>query len=314
MQTITLGNSTLQSSRLAYGCWRLTGGARTAADLTPELRAAGKRAVLTAYEAGYTLFDQADIYGASESEKLFGEVLRETPAMRQRVVIVTKGGVRRLDDPPGSPYHFNLSGEYLVRACEGSLKRLGVETIDLYLLHRADWLMQPEEVAAAFAALKTTGKVRYFGVSNFRPSLVSALQAACSMPLVVNQIEISLGHLGALDDGTLDQCLERKMTPMAWSPLGGGQFADGAKRLLKSQEGYRTEKVVPLLDDYAAKHGASRSVVALAWLLKHPAGIMPIVGSTNPDRIRDAVRATEIELSREEWYRLFVAARGEQLP
>lgn len=314
MQTMTLGNSTLQSSRLAYGCWRLTGGARHAAELTPELRDAGKRAVSTAYEAGYTLFDHADIYGSNESEKIFGDVLRETPGMRERVVIVTKGGVRRMDDPPGSPYHFNLSGEFLERACEASLKRLGVETIDLYLLHRADWLLQPEEVAAAFTKLQQTGKVRYFGVSNFRPSLVSALQAACPMPLVANQVEISLGRLGTLDDGTLDQCLERKMTPMAWSPLGGGQFADGATRLLKYQEGYRTENVVPLLDEYAAKYRVSRSAVAFAWLLRHPAKIMPIVGSINPDRIRDAVRSTEIELTREEWYRLFVAARGEQLP
>lgn len=314
MQTITLGTSRLQVSRLAYGCWRLTGGARNAAELTPELRDGGKRAVLSAYEAGYTIFDHADIYGSNESERIFGEVLRETPGMRERVVIVTKGGVRRLDDPPGSPYHFNLSGEYLVRACEGSLQRLGVETIDLYLLHRADWLMQPDDVAAAFSKLHQAGKVRFFGVSNFRPAHLAALQAACPMPLMAHQVEISLGQLSTLDDGTLDQCLERKMTPMAWSPLGGGQFADGAKRLLKYQEGYRTDNVVPLLDEYAAKYGVSRSAVAFAWLLKHPAQIMPIVGSINPERIRDAVRSTEIELTREEWYRLFVAARGVPLP
>jgi predicted oxidoreductase len=313
MQTITLGNSTLKSSRLAYGCWRLA-GARNEGDMSAELWAAGKRAALTAYEAGYTLFDHADIYGSGEAEKIFGELLREVPGMRDRIVLVTKGGVRRLDDPAGSPYHFNLSGEHLLRACEGSLQRLGVETIDLYLLHRADWLMQPEEIAAAFVSLQKSGKVRFFGVSNFRPAQVSALQSACPMPLQVNQVEISLGQLGSLDDGTLDQCLERKMTPMAWSPLGGGQFADGAKRLLKYQEGYRTESVVPLLDEFAARRGVSRSAVALAWLLKHPAGIMPIVGSVSTDRIRDAVRAVDIELSREEWYRLFVAAWGEPLP
>jgi predicted oxidoreductase len=174
--------------------------------------------------------------------------------------------------------------------------------------------MQPDDVAAAFSKLHQAGKVRFFGVSNFRPSHLSALQAACPMPLIAHQVEISLGQLSTLDDGTLDQCLERKMTPMAWSPLGGGQFADGAKRLLKYQEGYRTDNVVPLLDEYAAKYGVSRSAVAFAWLLKHPAKIMPIVGSINPDRIRDAVRATEIELTREEWYRLFVAARGGPLP
>jgi predicted oxidoreductase len=222
--------------------------------------------------------------------------------------------VRRADDPPGSPYHYNLSGEHIVRSCEGSLQRLGVETIDMFLLHRADWLVDPADVAGAFAKLKQSGKVRFFGVSNFRPTHVSALQAACPMLLVAHQVEISLGQLAAFDDGTLDQCLAAKMTPMAWSPLGGGQFADGAKRLLKSQEGYRTEGVLPLLDEYAKSCGVTRAVLALAWLLKHPSGIMPIVGSTNPRHIRDAARATEIALSREEWYRLLTAARGEPLP
>jgi predicted oxidoreductase len=306
MQTITLGTSSLTASRLAYGCWRLNGA--------PELRAAGRQAVVTDYETGYTTFDHADIYGQGETEKIFGEVLREVPGMRERILIVTKAGVRRADDPPGSPYHFNLSGEHILRSCEGSLKRLGVETIDLFLLHRADWLVNPAEVAGAFTKLKQSGKARFFGVSNFRPTHVSAIQSACPMPLVAHQVEISLGRLAALDDGTLDQCLAAEMTPMAWSPLGGGQFADGAKRLLKYQEGYRTDGVLPLLDEYAKQHGVTRSAVALAWLLKHPSGIMPIVGSTNPQRIREAARAAEISLSREEWYRLFTAARGEPLP
>ncbi len=184
----------------------------------------------------------------------------------------------------------------------------------LFLLHRADWLVDPADVAAAFGRLKQSGKVRFFGVSNCRPSLVGALQAACPMPLVAHQVEISLGQLAAFEDGTLDQCLAAKLTPMAWSPLGGGQFADGAKRLLKYQEGYRTEGVVPLLDELARSRGVTRSAVALAWLLKHPSGILPIVGSTQPQHIRDAARATEIALSREEWYRLLTAARGQPLP
>jgi predicted oxidoreductase len=306
MQTVILGTGPLRVSRLAYGCWRL--GA------VPEHRADDKRAIVAAFEAGYTLFDHADIYGRGESEKIFGEVLRENRGMGEQVLIVTKAGVRRADDPPGSPYHYNLSGEHLVQSCEGSLQRLGVETVDLFLLHRADWLVDPADVAAAFGKLKQSGKVRHFGVSNCRPSLVSALQAACPMPLVAHQVEISLGQLAAFEDGTLDQCLAAKLTPMAWSPLGGGQFADGAKRLLKYQEGYRTADVLPVLDEYAQARGTTRSVLALAWLLKHPSGILPVIGSTHPQRIRDAVRATEIDLSREEWYRLFTAARGEPLP
>ena len=306
MQTITLGTSSLSASRLAYGCWRLNGA--------PEFRAAGKQAVVTAYETGCTIFDHADIYGQGEGEKIFGEVLRGMPGMRERILIVTKAGVCRADDPPGSPYHYNLSGEHIIQSCEGSLQRLGVEAVDLFLLHRADWLVDPADVAGAFAKLKQSGKVRFFGVSNCRPSLVSALQAACPMPLVAHQVEISLGQLAAFEDGTLDQCVAAKMTPMAWSPLGGGQFAGGARRLLKYQEGYRTDDVLPLLDEYAQARGVTRAAVALAWLLKHPSGIVPIVGSTHPQRVREAVRAAEINLSREEWYRLLAAARDEPLP
>jgi predicted oxidoreductase len=313
MQKLVLGTSSLRVSRLAYGCWRLA-DASNASKSKSEIRVAGKRAVIAAYEVGYTIFDHADIYGGGDAERIFGEVLRENPEMRDRISIVTKCGVRRSDDPPGSPYHYNLSGEYIIRSCEGSLKRLGIETIDVLLLHRADWLVDPEDVSGAFTKLKQSGKVRFFGVSNFRPSLVSALQTACPMPLVVNQVEISLCKLDAFEDGTLDQCLEKKITPMAWSPLGGGQLAEGAKRLLKSQKGYQIKKVVPLLDELAAQYGVTRSAVALAWLLKHPADIMPIVGSTNPQRIRDAARATKINLNREEWYRLLIAARGESLP
>jgi predicted oxidoreductase len=306
MQTATLGTSSLRASRLAYGCWRLA--------TAPARRADDKCAVIAAYENGYTVFDHADIYGGGEAEKIFGEVLRDVPGMRERILIVTKAGVCRADDPPGSPYHYNLSGEHIIQSCEGSLQRLGVEAVDLFLLHRADWLVDPADVAGAFAKLKQSGKVRFFGVSNCRPSLVSALQAACPMPLVAHQVEISLGQLAAFEDGTLDQCVAAKMTPMAWSPLGGGQFAGGARRLLKYQEGYRTDDVLPLLDEYAQARGVTRAAVALAWLLKHPSGIVPIVGSTHPQRVREAVRAAEINLSREEWYRLLAAARDEPLP
>jgi predicted oxidoreductase len=313
MQTVTLGTSSLRASQLAYGCWRLA-DAKGAGELKSEIWTAGKHAVIAAFEAGYTLFDNADIYGKNDAERIFGEALHEVSGMRERVSIVTKCGVRLPDDPPGSLQHYNLSGEHIVRSCEGSLQRLGVEVIDVLLLHRPDYLMDPADAAAAFSRLKEAGKVRFFGVSNFRPSLVSALQSACPMPLVTNQIEISLGRLDAFEDGTLDQCLEKKMTPMAWSPLGAGQFVDGARWLMASQRGYRTEGVLPLLDEYATQRGVKRSAVLLAWLLKHPAGILPIVGSTDPQRIRDAAHAAEIQLSREEWYRLLLAARGEPLP
>lgn len=304
----------MKSSRLAFGCWRLA-GTWDPTEVTPDREAAGRRAVIAAYEAGYTLFDHADIYCRGVAERIFGQVLKEVPGMRDQIVIATKCGIRPKGDPtPAMPARWDFTADYLVAACEASLRRLGVDTVDLLMLHRPDYLADPAEVARAFSRLREAGKVRFFGVSNFRPSLVTAVQVACPMPLVVHQVEISLAQLGCLTDGTLDQCLIEKLTPMAWSPLAAGLLGDGATRLLPAQQSYRPAPIVAVLEEIAQARGVSRTVVALAWLLKHPSGIVPIVGSTNPDRIRDAVRATETELTREEWYRLLVAARGEPLP
>ena len=313
MQTLTLGNSPLLSSRLAYGCWRVAGTSNPA-EVTAELRARGRRAVTAAYEAGYTLFDTADIYCRGESERVLGETLREIPGMRERVLIATKCGVRHAGTPdPNSPQRYDFSVEHIVRSCNESLQRLGVETIDLYQLHRPDYLADPQEIAGAFERLRQAGKVRFFGVSNCRPTLLTALQCACPMPLIVQQVEISLLKRDVFTDGTLDQCLIENITPLAWSPLAGGLLADGAKKLLPWQHSYRAEKTLVVLDTVAKARGTSRPVISLAWLLKHPSKIVPIVGSANPDRIREAVRAADIELTREEWYHLLLAARGEPL-
>jgi predicted oxidoreductase len=283
--------------------------------VTPAGRAAGQRAIIAAYEAGYTLFDNADIYSGGEAERILGEVLKEVSGMRARVLLATKCGIRPVGTPhPHSPQRYDFSKAHILDSCEQSLKRLGVDTIDLYMLHRPDFLAAPEEIAGAFTQLKSSGKVRYFGVSNFRPTLVTALQVACPMPLVVHQVEISLAKMDSFTDGTLDQCLIEKITPMAWSPLAAGLLGGGAHDLLPSQEAYRAEPFLPAIDAVAKDRGASRTTVALAWLLKHPCGIQPIVGSIDPDRIRQAAKADELELTREEWYRLLLAARGEPLP
>src|ERR1051326_7871209 len=175
MQSTLLGVSSLRSSRLAYGCWRVA-GSWNPAEVTAESRAAGQRAIIAAYEAGYTLFDNADIYCAGEAERIFGAVLKEVSGMREQVIVATKGGIRPAGTPQaGAPGRYDFSAEHLVEACEQSLRRLGIETIDLYMLHRPDYLADPEEVAKTFSQLKSSGKVRYFGVSNFRPSLVTTL-------------------------------------------------------------------------------------------------------------------------------------------
>ena len=315
MQNIPLGVSSLVSSRLAYGCWRLA-GTWVPSEIKTEDEARGRKAVVAAYEAGYTLFDNADIYCRGHAERIFGEALKQVSGMREKIIIATKCGIRFADEPgPDAPHRYDFSAEHIVRSCEESLKRMQVETIDLYQLHRPDYLADPGEVAEAFTRLKAAGKVRYFGVSNFRPTLVTALQVACPMPLVVHQVQISLGKLDTFTDGTLDQCLIEKMTPLAWSPLAKGLLGDGGKDVQpEEQAAYGAERVLPVLDTIATARGSSRTVVALAWLLKHPSKIIPIVGSTNPERIHEATKAAGLELSREEWYRLLTAARGEALP
>ena len=314
MQTIPLGVSSLKSSRLAYGCWRVA-GTWDPAEVTAQSRAVGIRAIISAYEAGYTLFDNADIYCRGEAERVLGETLKQVSGMRERVLISTKGGIRVAGEPNGdAPARYDFSAPHLIKACEQSLRRLGIETIDLYMLHRPDYLADPEEVARAFSELKAAGKVRYFGVSNFRTTLVTAVQVACPMPLVAHQVEISLAKLDAFTDGTLDQCFIERISPMAWSPLAAGLIGAGATRLLPSQEVYRPEKFLPALEAVAQARGVSRTTVAIAWLLKHPSKIVPVIGSVHPERIGEAAKAADLDLTREEWYRLLIAARGEPLP
>jgi predicted oxidoreductase len=310
MQTLPLGTSALTTSRLAYGCWRIARTNDPAADLKT-----ARVTVEAALDAGYTLFDHADIYCQGRAEEAFGRVLEEMPGVREKIVIASKCGIRLHGDPlPDAPYRYDFSREYIIRQCEGSLRRLGVDCIDVYQLHRPDWLMDAHEVAEAFGRLHRAGKVRIFGVSNFSPSQLELLLSAWREPLVVNQIEISLCRLDPFSDGTLDQCQQRKIIPLAWSPLGGGLLADGASDILDHQKGYRVVDLIATLDAVALAHGASREQIALAWLLRHPSGIVPIIGSTRPERIRAAVKATEIGLTREEWYRLLTAARTEPLP
>ncbi|MBS1724245.1 MAG: aldo/keto reductase [Armatimonadetes bacterium] len=314
MNTQEIGGSGLVTTRLSYGCMRIA-GTWTPADITPEMRERGRRAVIAAYEAGYTLFDHADIYCRGECEAIHGEVMRDIPSMRSQILIATKCGIRFPGEPsPESPHRFDFSAGHILASCEGSLKRLGIETIDIYQLHRPDFLMNPEEVAGAFEKLHSAGKVRFFGVSNFYPSQLRALQAHLDSPLIVNQVEIHLGRLDCFHDGTLDQCLELGITPLSWSPLGGGVFGSGSDLRADHPRHKVLADVRQALDEIAQKLGVSRTVVALAWLLKHPSRIVPIVGSVKPESIADAAKADSLDLDREDWYRLLVAARGEPLP
>lgn len=291
-----LGNSGLAISPIAWGMWRLTEGGTTVEQAA--------RRVHAALDAGITLLDTADIYGFGDmgfgaAESLLGGVLRAEPALRQRMVLATKGGIR-----PPLPY--DQSGDYLAEAIDASLTRLGVETIDLWQVHRPDILAHPQEVARALDDAVAAGKIRALGVSNFTVAQTAALNHFLGTKLVATQPEISPLRLTCIENGELDQAMMLGLTPLAWSPLGGGRLAD--------PQSPREQAVAAALDAVAQDQGVSRVAAAYGWLMAHPSGIVPIVGSQNPARIAEAMDALKVRWTRQNWYAVLVAARGEALP
>ncbi|MCS6774926.1 MAG: aldo/keto reductase [Chloroherpetonaceae bacterium] len=309
MKTQTIGTSHLITTRLNYGCMGILG---SWSDPDPEL---ARPAVLAAYEAGFRLFDHADIYNRGRCEEAFGRILRDVPGMRDEIIIVTKCGIKF----PGwgmaeGVNHYDFSAGHILQSVEGSLHRLGVETIDVLLLHRPDILMDPDEVAEAFSRLRAQGKVREFGVSNFTPAQVRALQSRLPFRLVIHQVEIHPGRIQCFQDGTLDQCLEERITPQAWSPVGRGLYATGGVIPEEVSDPEPQMHLLRTLDDIAHAHGVTRTAITLAWLMHHPSRIMPVIGTIRPERIREAATADSVTLSRQEWYTIYVAARGERMP
>jgi predicted oxidoreductase len=305
MQTVTLGSSNLESSRLVYGCMRIAGSG------SQEDLDRGKQALGAAFDAGYTQFDHADIYGNGLCETLFSGFLRDNPGVREQVIVTTKCGIRMAGDPDeDAPGRYDFSARHITSSVEASLRRLGIERIDLLLLHRPDYLFRAHEVAVTLEALKASGAVANFGVSNFTPSQVELLQSAVGDALLVNQVEINLHNISTLTDGTLDQCQRLGMTPQAWCPLAGVAYPAWGNTLTEQDE----RRIRAELECQRHKYDAEDWLVALAWLLKHPAGISPIIGSTMPERIEAAKRALDLEYSRVDWYRLLEARNGAPVP
>jgi predicted oxidoreductase len=290
-----LGKSGIQVAPIAWGMWRFKGAS------LPEARAV----VEAALDAGIDLFDTADIYGPDNgepfgaAEALLGKVLAEAPRLRDRFVLATKGGIEM-----GVPY--NLSPAYVISAVEASLRRLGVEQIDLWQIHRPDHLAHPEEIARAFETLNAQGKVRAFGVSNHTPAQTAALMAYVKTPLATIQPEFSPLVIDALYDGVLDQAVAHGMAVLAWSPLAGGRLA--------APKEPRTRAVAAELSIVADAFGVSLSAAACAWIMLHPSGAIPIVGSQQPHRIREAADARKVTFTRAQWYAVLTAARGTPLP
>lgn len=316
MQTVPLGPTDLQVTRLCYG------GLRLAPSWDPEKcdEAAIERGINmleSAVDAGFNFIDHADIYGGTMCETIHGRAIERHPDWRDKLVVATKCAVRNPDQPKGAPHRYDFSGGYIRQSVDGSLKRLNLERIDLYQLHRPDWLADPEEIAATFVELRNAGKVRHFGVSNFRPSLVSALQAALPFPLVSHQVEIHFLHLDTFEDGTLDQCLEKKMSPLAWSPLAAGRLAaavdDNAAPPRDVEGQAAVYRLKPVLAEVAKQYGVSPLAILLAWQMRHPSKIIPILGTTRPEIMREAAKADTITLDRENWYKILFAARGKSL-
>jgi predicted oxidoreductase len=258
-------------------------------------------------DLGMTTFDHADIYGHYTTEAAFGEALREAPGLREQMQLITKCGICMVtpNRPSHQVKHYNTSAEHIIRSAERSLQNLHTDRIDLLLIHRPDPLMDPHEVAEAFTTLKQSGKVLHFGVSNFTASQLSMLHAF--FPVEVNQVEISLLHRDALYNGVLDQCIREGIVPQSWSPLGGGRIHAEAE----DEQGRRMHAMAQIL---AEKYSAKFDQVLLAWLMQHPACIVPVIGTTRPERIRDAILARAVQLTREEWFMLLRAASGHEVP
>ncbi len=307
MQTQRIGKGGLISTKLAYGCMKIARSwDKSLSD--GERERLGLESIAAAVEAGYILFDHADIYGKSQCESIFGKAIKADPSLRENMLIATKCGCC-----PQPVYHWNFSYEHIVKSCEASLKRLNIDTIDIYQLHRPDYLADPSEICRAFTDLREAGKVRHFGLSNHSPSRLSMIQSALPFPLIVNQVKINLLDQECLDDGTLDQCVEQEITPLAWSPVARGILAGGVPET-NDPDLERKESLLELMDDLAAEYGVERDAIAFAWLLKHPSKIIPIVGTVTPERIRSATKSVELELDRVHWYQLLVAGRGYRLP
>jgi predicted oxidoreductase len=257
-------------------------------------------------DMGVTSFDLADIYGAYTAEALFGDGLALAPSRRDQLQLVSKCGIRLLHPsfPDTRVKHYDSSGAHIVRSVENSLRALRTDRLDVLLLHRPDALLDADEAAEAFERLRAAGKVLAFGVSNYTPSQFALLHART--PLVTNQIELHALRPAPIADGTLDQCQQLRLRPMAWSPLAGGALLTGT-----TPEAMRVRSA---LEQVSAARGVSVATVAYAWLLRLPSAPIPISGSRRLEALREAMAATDLTLDRQEWTNIFVAATGKDLP
>ena len=305
MKYIKVPNTDMNASEISLGCMRIS-------DMTNQEIST---LIHTALDEGINFFDHADVYGGGKSEEKFSEALRMNSGLREKLILQTKCGIRQ-----GS---FDFSKEHILNAVDGSLKRLRTDYIDVLLLHRPDALVEPEEVAEAFTILETNGKVKYFGVSNQNPMQIELLCKFVKQKIHFNQLQLSITNTGMIDAGInvnmqidrsvnrdgsiLDYCRLKDIIIQPWSPFQygffEGVFLDNPKFSELNQK----------IDAIAKDKGVTNTAIAIAWLLRHPAHMQPILGTTSPQRVKDSCQASGITLTREEWYQIYLAA-GNKLP
>lgn len=290
----------LKLSRITLGLWRAKQWSCSTQQLTD--------LVIQSLDLGITSFDHADIYGEYECEVLFGNVLKENPSLRKEMQIVTKCGIKLISSkfPETKVKHYDTSKEHIIVSAENSLKNLNTDYIDLLLIHRPDPFMNAEETAAAFYELKKSGKVLHFGVSNFLPHHFSLLQSRLDFPLVTNQIEASVLCTEHFDNGNVDYLQEKRTVPMAWSPFAGGR--------LFYENSERTKRVRNVLYELAHKYEVDIDAVAVAWLLIHPVNFVVVLGTGKLERLKSAMKSLDVKLMREDWFKIWIATKGQDVP
>lgn len=306
MRTMKLGVSDLQVPVVAVGCMRLSGLDKQEAE----------RFVQTALDIGANFFDHADIYGDGACEEIFADAIHMNSSVREKIILQSKCGIRK-------GVAFDFSKEHILKSVDGILKRLRTDYLDVLLLHRPDALVEPEEVAEAFDELQQSGKVRHFGVSNQNPMQIQLLQKFVKQPIVANQLQLSIAHatmisqglhVNMLDDSAvnrdgsvLDFCRLNDITIQPWSPFQFGFF----QGVFLDNDAY--PKLKEKINEIAAKYGVANTAIPIAWILRHPASMQPVVGTMNVERLKNCVKAADICLTREEWYEIYMAA-GNALP
>jgi len=321
--TYPLARYVKHNSPLLFGCMNLGGGWNHNPICKADIQQAHE-VIDAVLDAGICVFDHADIYTFGKAEQVFGQVLQQRPELRAQITLQSKCGIRFADANAVQRYDF--SAAWIQQSVDNILTRLQTEQLDILLLHRPDPLMQPEEVAEVFARLQQAGKVKHFGVSNMQQHQMALLQDAMHSPLVVNQLELSLRHLAWLDEGTtagcsgepgvnfsggtIEYCRRNQVQLQAWGSLSQGLFS--GKDVSSAPAHIRA--TAELVAQLAAEYQVSKEAIVLGWLMRHPAKIQPVIGSTNIQRIEACAQASKVQLSREHWYALYLAARGRALP